>query len=186
MIGYLKGEVKSDFGNIVLIITQGVGYEVMVPKRTLANLTNGEEAELLIHTEVREDSIDFYGFETGDEKLFFQTVRSVHGIGPKTAMGLMAFDLSDLKLAIESEDVKTLCSVKGLGKKGAERIILELKNKLPETVHEDRKHRAVQSEVYDALENLGYRKKDIENVLRAMPQELAETQEIIKYFLQNL
>ena len=186
MIGYLKGIVRSDFGNNIIIVTGGVGYEVMIPERTIPNLTNGEEAELMIHTEVREDSIDFYGFETSDEKIFFQTIRGVHGIGPKTAMGLMAFHLSELKEAIETEDIKTLCTIKGLGKKSAERLILELKNKLPESVHETRQHRALKTEVYDALQNLGYRKKDIENVLRDLPQELEETQEIIKYFLQNL
>jgi Holliday junction DNA helicase RuvA len=186
MIGYIEGQIKFVNENKIIVLTGGVGYDVMVPDRTARVLSIGEEIELMVHTEVREDAIDFYGFYTMDEKIFFQIIRGVHGIGPKTAMGLMGFDLSALKGAIETEDIKLLCSIKGLGKKGAERLILELKNKLPESVHESRQHRNVKTEVYDALENLGYRKKDIENILLDLPQGLEETQEIIKYFLQNL
>ncbi len=182
MIGYLKGQVKAKYNDGVLIDVNGVGYEVAVPE----GLKLEGEVELYIYTVVREDALDLYGFPTAEEKDFFVRLRSVHGIGPKSALALMAFSITELKEAIIDEDVKKLTSAHGVGKKGAERLILEMKNKLPDVIGDDRKHAGLSDDVFNALENLGYRKKDIQNVIKDMPQELKETEQVVKYFLQHV
>lgn len=191
MIGYIIGEIKykskSEAGySEVVLLTGGVGYQLLVPSRSMEQVDNGDQVELFVATEVKEDAIDFYGFESIEEKELFKKIRGVHGIGPKSALSLMTFSVSELKNAIIEEDMKKLTSIKGLGKKSVERLILELKNKLPDSLQNEREHVSLNGEVMDALTNLGYRRNEIEKVLEHKPQELERSEDVIKFFLKNV
>jgi Holliday junction DNA helicase RuvA len=186
MIGYLSGNVIGQYEDKIILDVNGVGYEIYVPVRSLDELTVGKQFSLFIFSEVKEDAIDFYGFITDEEKLFFKRIRSVHGVGPKTALSIMSLDIATLERAIVEEDLDVLTSLHGLGKKGAERLILELKNTIANSASYDRKHQSVHREVFDALTNLGYKQKDVARVMRDLPHEINKTEDIIKYFLKSV
>ncbi|MBR2214632.1 MAG: Holliday junction branch migration protein RuvA [Selenomonadaceae bacterium] len=131
MIGYLRGKVfrlRTDYG---LIDVNGVGYRVFVPETTRRNLKQGEEASLFVHTGVREDAIILYGFGTEDEYEMFQLLISVSGVGPKVALGILsAITVDKLRQAIRQKETGLLTKLPGIGKKSAERLVLELKDKV--------------------------------------------------------
>lgn len=159
---------------------QGVGYEVFIPLSTYYNLPNVQDSlTLSIHTHVREDAIQLFGFSTPQEKDAFVLLLSVSGIGPKSALGILsALPVSDLVSAIQSGDVEKLETVPGIGKKSAGRLVLELKDKLiklhPALVPSDAqllKGRDVEfDDALSALTNLGYRTSDAKEALKAVQQ----------------
>lgn len=131
MIGYLKGKILSLSADTALILTGGVGYEVLCSSSAAAELTGKEEGELYTYLQAREDGISLYGFVSPAEKNMFLKLVSVSGVGPKLGMAVLSgMDINALAVAIASSDVKRLSAVKGLGKKTAERIILELREKV--------------------------------------------------------
>ncbi|MBO4323441.1 MAG: Holliday junction branch migration protein RuvA [Clostridia bacterium] len=128
MIAYLKGKVIDVFEDGVVMENNGVGYEVLCSSAALCKLSLGREGELFTYMQVKEDGISLYGFDTKEEKRMFLKLISVSGVGPKIGIAALAgMELKDLVTAIATSDVKTLSKVKGLGKKTAERIILELR-----------------------------------------------------------
>lgn len=132
MIGHLKGTLLEKHPNLIILETGGVGYEVQIPVSTFTSLPDtGTSAGLKIYTHVREDAIVLFGFATSEEKALFERLISVSGIGPKLAITVLSgLRTSDLVTAIRSSDLATLVRVPGIGKKTAERIVLELKDKL--------------------------------------------------------
>lgn len=189
MIGFLKGEVIDiDYTtNQIIVSVNDVGYLVSVAFNVLSKLSLGVTLELFIQPEVREDAFDLVGFSSQDEKKFYKKIRSVNGVGSKTAINIMNLGVDVLTKAIENEDVKTLTSVSGLGKKTAERIILELKGKLPSNLDSTSENiSVVDDNVILALENFGYKKKQILEVFKSIPSEIDNEQEIIKYFLKSI
>lgn len=134
MIGRLEGVVveREDNGSCVIDV-RGVGYEVFVPGRSLQKLpTAPEKAILHIHTHVREDAITLYGFATRTDRLAFQTLLSVSGVGPKLALTILHhLTASDLAMAIAREDKSRFKGISGVGKKVAERLVIDLRDKLP-------------------------------------------------------
>ena len=131
MIGYLKGKILSLSADTALILTGGVGSEVLCSSSAVAELTGKEEGELYTYLQAREDGISLYGFVSPAEKNMFLKLVSVSGVGPKLGMAVLSgMDINALAVAIASSDVKRLSAVKGLGKKTAERIILELREKV--------------------------------------------------------
>ncbi len=157
MIGSLKGKIISRRPDNVLLDVNGVGYQVNMPISTLSTLPlEGQEVFLHIYTYVREDSMHLFGFTSEDEKNIFTTLLRISGIGPKMALNIFSgVSHNDFLNAIEKEDVATLCRIPGLGKKTAQRLILELKEKLPSsTVIKDR----LFEDTLSALINLGYKK----------------------------
>lgn len=131
MIGYIKGKVLSYADGSVLIENNGIGYEVACSNSAYVNLVNGKEGELYTYMAVREDGIFLYGFSSPEEKNMFLKLITVSGVGPKMGITVLSnMDISSLAVAIATSDVKTLSKVKGLGKKTAERIILELREKV--------------------------------------------------------
>ncbi len=182
MIGYLSGKIVDINENKIIVLVNGVGYEVSVAGSFLID----EEVNLFIVTEVREDALDLFGFKTNDEKLFYKQLRSISGIGPRTAINLLSIPVAELKDAIQNEDMKKLTSVNGLGKKTAERMILELKNKLPDSLNSQSPHRSINENAMTALKNLGYKNSEINSVLSSMPADLCLTEDIVKFFLKNV
>src|SRR5260370_21638529 len=132
MIAFLRGKILEKHPNQVIVETGGVGYDVLIPISTFSSLPEaGSEVRLRIHTNVREDALALFGFLTGEEKTIFERLISVGGIGPKLAITVLSgLPTSDLIYAIRNGAVEQLVRIPGVGKKTAERIVLELKDKL--------------------------------------------------------
>ncbi|PWM70261.1 MAG: Holliday junction branch migration protein RuvA [Bacillota bacterium] len=131
MIGYLKGKVLYREDNNILLENNGVGYEVCCSASAAQALVSAGGGEVYVYTAVRDDGVYLYGFLNPEEKSMFLKLVSVSGVGPKVGIGVLSgMSLSSLALAIATSDVKTLSKIKGLGKKTAERIVLELREKI--------------------------------------------------------
>lgn len=189
MIAYIQGTVLKKFEKAAIIQAGQIGYLVNLPAPTLANLNEKEDAEFFIETRVREDDISLYGFKTLSQQDLFQSVTSISGVGAKIGMEILAEDPEKIKAAIIAKDAAYLTKINGIGKRTAERMIVELKNKLTTTelppVHQgldqEQSH-----DVTEALISLGYQKYEINKVLKRMPDEIVEVEEIVTYFLQNV
>ena len=181
MIGFLKGSVLQKNPQEILLDVGGVGYRVLVPVSTFCKLGEiGATAELRIHTHVREDQLALYGFGSTAEIELFEKLISVSGVGPKVALGVLSgIETQDLVQALRSSDVARLTRVPGVGKKTAERLILELKDKLgalsgpaPETTRPT----PLRDDLLSALGNLGYSSAEAEKAatetLRTHPSAL--------------
>lgn len=166
MIGHLRGIVLEKHPNQVLLEASGVGYEVQIPISTFTSLPEaGAAVGLRIHTHVREDALLLFGFATADEKTIFEKLITVSGIGPKLAIAVLSgLPAADLVSAIRTGDVQRLVRIPGVGKKTAERIVLELKDKLlpvdsaaPEVMAPAAgpSLNALERDVLSALQNLG-------------------------------
>lgn len=131
MIGYLKGKVLSCAEGTVLLEVNGVGYELSCSGAAFAKLASGGQGEAYTYLQVRDDGISLFGFVSPEEKNMFLKLISVSGVGPRMGIAILSgMNLGELAVAIASSDVKGLCAVKGLGKKTAERIVLELHGKI--------------------------------------------------------
>ena len=199
MIALLTGRLAFKAPTHVAVDVHGVGYEVFVPLSTYYNLPNVDDSlTLSVHTHVREDAIQLFGFSTQHEKDAFVLLMSVSGIGPKSALGILsALPVSDLASAIQSGDVEKLESVPGIGKKSAGRLVLELKEKVtklhPALTSQDAHVAKGGDNTFDdalsALTNLGYRASDAKEALKAAQRSRSETltlQELIRESLKNL
>ncbi len=168
MIGRITGTIADKGTSSVLVDVGGVGYEITVPLSTLAALPrNGAETTLFIHTHVREDEIRLFGFESKNDKVAFQTMLRVNGVGPKLALAVLGgLSSSELSRVINESDAKRLSTIPGIGKKTAERMILELSGKLIRA--EGRGGAPVGGllgELDSALKNLGFKGAQVERVL---------------------
>lgn len=131
MIGYIKGNVLSSHDGTVLLENNGIGYEITCSSSVYARLVNDKKGEVWTYMAVREDGVSLYGFSSLEEKNMFLKLISVSGVGPKMGITVLSgLSLADLVTKIATQDVKGLSKVKGLGKKTAERIILELREKI--------------------------------------------------------
>jgi len=171
MIAHLRGKLLAKHPNQAIVETAGVGYEVTISVPTFSDLPAvGADVALHIHTHVREDVIALYGFLRSTEKVLFERLISVSGIGPKLAITtLSGIAADDMVRAIRSNDVARLTRIPGIGKKTAERMVLELRDKLPEagpmaapTVPA---MSATEEDVLSALINLGYQRQAAEKAL---------------------
>ena len=135
MIAFLKGKIIDRSENLIILDVNNVGYEVNISLNTYLSLANSEECSLFTYMQVKEDGISLFGFSTKQEKELFTNLITVNGVGPKMAVTILSgASIADIITAIVSEDSKMLSKFKGVGKKTAERIILELKEKLGETL----------------------------------------------------
>ena len=175
MIGRLSGVIAEKTPPQVVIDVAGVGYEVDVPMSTFFNLGGlGDRAVLLTHFVVREDAHQLFGFLTQEERGTFRQLIKISGIGPKMALGLLSgLSVAELAQAVSRQEVGRLTKVPGVGKKTAERLLLELKGKLgadltlPATVAND-----AQADILQALVALGYSEKDAALALKALPPDV--------------
>jgi Holliday junction DNA helicase RuvA len=177
MIGHLRGVLFEKHPNQVIVEAAGVGYDIQIPISTYTSLPNaGEPVALRIHTHVREDALLLFGFGTPDEKAVFEKLISVGGIGPKLAITVLSgLATPELVNAIRASDVQKLVRIPGVGKKTAERMVLELKEKLPaiEIAGKEAEPSAAQQpftglerDVLSALQNLGCSGPAAEEALR--------------------
>ena len=171
MIAHLRGKLIARHPNQVIVDAMGVGYEVTISVPTFSELPPaGGEVALHIHTHVREDQIALYGFLRPEEKHLFEKLISVSGIGPKLAITILSgMPTDEMTSAIRGNDVARLTKSPGIGRKTAERMVLELRDKLPpvgtDQVHVIPSLSAVQEDVLSALMNLGYQRASAEKAL---------------------
>jgi len=185
MIASLTGRLAFKAPTYLVLDVHGVGYEVFIPLSTYYGLpTLSESISLSVHTHVREDAIQLFGFLTSQEKDAFVLLTSVSGVGPKLALSVLsALPVSDLVSAIRSEDVEKLTTVSGIGNKSASRLVLELKDKveklLPGLASASESPRQGQDATFDdalsALVNLGYRSQDAKEALKQVKKSNAES-----------
>ncbi|BDD11306.1 Holliday junction ATP-dependent DNA helicase RuvA [Fulvitalea axinellae] len=195
MIAYLKGALAHKEPAFVIVDVGGMGYEVRISLNTYAALKNEESYKLVTYLHVKEDAQILYGFSEGSEKRLFMQLIGISGVGPNTALTILSsMDANDLKRAIVSEDAKTVQSVKGIGAKTAQRIILELKDKLAKEGFDQKvdaalgvAHYAVKEDALTALTTLGIAKataeKSIDTILKKAASDIT-TEEVIKLALK--
>lgn len=174
MIGKLTGRFTGVVPDGILIEVGGVGYAVRVPALALASLRKDSEISLFIHTAVREDSLDLYGFSTEEELRFFKQLLGVTGIGPKSALGILnVADVATLKRSIAHGDNSMLTKVFGIGKKSAERIVVELRDKfaLESTNKGESLGSSEDADVVEALMALGYSAAESRRAVREIPKD---------------
>ena len=180
MIAVLRGSIAEKSPSRVIVDVGGVGYDVTVPLSTFYDLGDtGSEVALRVHTHVREDVIALYGFATRLEQDLFERLIGVSGIGPKVGLSVLSgIEPTDLIRAISQSDVARLTAIPGVGKKTAERIVLELKDRLPrapvaETAGVAAAPSVLKDDVLSALINLGYHRplaeKAVESAIKTTP-----------------
>ena len=187
MIGFLRGRIADKQPNRLIVDVQGVGYEVTVPLSTFYDVGDeGAEIALRIHTHVREDALQLYGFLTELERQLFERLIGISGIGPKLAVAVLSgMEPRDLINAVQRGDVARLTSIPGVGKKTSERIVLELRDRLtqvtvtaPAGAHQADDGDRLRDDLLSALQNLGYHRpqaeKAIDSTLQTMPDSTFE------------
>lgn len=187
MISYIKGELAGVTEEKAIIEAGGIGYGIYMPGKDLAQLPGiGEQLKIHTYLNVREDAMQLFGFLTGDELEVFRRLITVNGIGPKGGLGILsALSADELRFAVMAGDVKAITAAPGIGKKTAERLILDLKDKLKmEDILERQPEEAdlrsgtvgndVQTEAVEALVSLGYGSAES---LRAVREAVKENQE---------
>jgi holliday junction DNA helicase RuvA len=195
MIGQLRGRLTDKRPNQVLVDVGGVGYIVQVPLSTFAAL--GElhtEVTLLIHTHVREDTLSLYGFLSSREKHFFEMLLSASGVGPSLALKILSgMSVEELVPAIRGSDLGRLTKIPGVGRKTAERIVVELKDKLDAVTVEVERPAAsspagVEADVVSALVNLGYEARAAESAVTDARREngAGNFEKLLRTSLQSL
>ncbi len=198
MIGYLKGVISHIFVNSCFIDVHGVGYRTYAPASTLDTLCVGQEAMLYTYMSVREDAIVLYGFATQDEYDLFMLLIGVNGVGPKVALGILSAGTADsFRLAVHQKDIKSLTKMPGIGKKTAERIVLELQDKLGPVASEDAGAADlgnsaapgladILAETLAALTSLGYSEQEVLPVAESHLAGCTTVEQLLKETLKAL
>lgn len=197
MIAYLKGIVRSKSENQLILNVHDVGYQLEISTQTLQELPeSGEEVELLVHHHITDNDQRLFGFQGQNEKDLFELLITVKGVGPKLGLTILSgLPAQKITGAIVQKDKSTLSKIKGIGKKTAERMILELKDKVSEMVDATYTSTStsvsgnLKEEAVSALQSLGFKKRDSEEAvaLAARNENSAETvQELVKLSLAQL
>jgi Holliday junction DNA helicase RuvA len=182
MIGLVEGVVRIVSDSEVLVIAGGVGYRVRVPHRTLQGLVEGQVGSLLTHLVVREDVLDLFGFLFESDKELFELLITVPGVGPRSALQILNLaDSGTLRKAIGSGDATYLTKVGGIGKKTAEKIVLELAGKLPDDVTD-----SGDGDVIEALISLGYDRSSARDVVKSLPHDIEGMEARLRAALKHM
>ncbi len=187
MISYLRGQILMRGDDFVVIDVGGVGFHVRVPASTLSVLGDRDAgAEVFTHLHVREDDLSLFGFATEDELKLFELLLTVSGIGPKVALGVLsAAPPSTVRAAIAQNNLDILTEIPGIGKKTAQRLVLELKGKV-EAGEELQEISPLDQEVVAALVNLGYSAAEAQRAARAVPASAKLVEDRIRAALRYL
>ena len=196
MYNYIKGEIIEKQENFIILENNGIGYEINVSLNTLDMCGNvGDIVKIFTYYNVKEDDISLYGFYTLEEKSMFSNLITVSGIGPKMALQILSgAKLSDINVAISSGDVGLLSKIKGIGKKTAERIVVELKDKFGtfgtlfnyKDIEMSFNANNYTTEATEVLVSLGLNKTEASKMVKLVYKDGDTTEDIIKKSLQNL
>jgi len=199
VIGYISGKIlEISESNILLLTDSWVGYEIGINEISFASLATREQVDLYIYHHITEWGQSLFGFETIEEKKLFTQLIKISGVGGKVALQIMSLGKHRLIEAVQNDDKKTIESIKGIGKKMAEKIVLELKDKdfvkshvwnqgetqkfpeqimLPKTLIEN---------ITGTLQNMGYQSRDIERVLVMVPDHYTSVEEVLPFMIREL
>ena len=195
MIGFLRGVIGFKANNYILIDVGGVGYKVFMPVESIKNLEMNSSIKIFTYTRVSQDDISLFGFFTNEELMTFELLISVGGIGAKSAVNILSnIEPTEFAIAVITDDVATLKKLPGIGPKTAQRIILELKDKIKtenaviatETVVVKNKFNQNELDAMDALQVLGFNRKDIENIMEGYESTGKSVEDIIREQLVKL
>ena len=199
MIALLRGQLLEKHPNRLIVDVQGVGYDVQVPVSTFYQAGEpGQNVTLRIHTHVREDQIALFGFASMLEQQLFERLISVNGIGPKLALAVLSgIEPKDLVAAVQQTDVARLTRIPGVGRKTAERITLELRDRLPavaelptaDAAAPDQAHASLRDDVISALVNLGYQRPAVEKAVERVMKSgdaPADFESLLRHALRQL
>ena len=194
MLAYIKGSLEIKNNDYVVIDVGGLGYKVNMSKKAIEKVGNiGEKVKVYTYYRVREDDISIFGFNTNDELRMFELLLSVSGVGAKVALTILSnIEITEFALAVITDDVNKIVKIPGIGKKSAQRIILELKDKLKaqelaeaeeqgeEKLNKQEKNSEAVEEAISALQILGYGKKEIEKAFEKLANKNVSVEELIK------
>lgn len=187
MIGSIKGKIILKTEKFLIVEASGVGYKISVSPDTLSKIKKiGDETMLWIHTHVREDSLDLYGFSEHSELEFFEMLIGVSGIGPKSALAILGItSIETLRKAIGTGDLSYLTKISGIGKKTAEKILIELRDKIGDAMKNEKGGHSLQGELdaLEALKSLGYSQNEAREALKKVSPDLntnAKVREALK------
>lgn len=190
MISFLRGKILNKSLGFVIVETNNVGYQVFVNATMYADFSIGQEIEIYTHQYVREDALDLYGFKSLEDLEMFELLLSISGIGPKSALGVLAIaSVDDIKDSIAQGDSALLTKVSGIGKKTAERVVLELREKISHLMgatSEGGQIGATSGDEIDALMALGYSMTQARDALRGVDSEIKDSGDRIKEALKKL
>ena len=193
MIGSLIGLIKEKTPSAILLEVNGIGYEISIPLSTSFQLPKvGESAFLLTHLVVREDHHSLYGFATEEERKLFRALIKISGVGAKLAITILSgTNVTGFIQSVVNEDIDALVHLPGIGKKTAERLVVEMKDKISELSDEqqnlqDSGVNSAVAEAINALVNLGYKTKDAKNILDKIDSEELSVEDLIRQALKSL
>lgn len=187
MIALLEGKIAGLRGNAVILMVGGVGYSVFVSTYTLGKIAGKDAVSLFIHTHVREDMLALYGFLNEEELEMFELLISVSGIGPKVGLSILSIaDVKTIRMAIVNKDPSLLTRVSGIGKKTAEKVIVELQNKVKAVAGEEHADVTASQDALEALASLGYSVTEAREALKLVSPEIKDVSARIRQALKNL
>lgn len=189
MIASLKGTVDAINSSHAIIDISGVGYKVLLPAAILSKLSSGDKIKVFTYTHVREDVLELYGFLSQEELMLFEHLISVSGVGPKTALGVFSYGSKEaIVQAVSTADVEFFTAVPRLGKKNAQRIIIELKGKIGSVAELDLSEKDLKenSEIISALKTFGFLSHEVKDALKAIKSDGKTTEEKIRLALKYL
>lgn len=187
MIGFLAGKIGMIFPDQIILLVGGVGYQVTVPARSLHSLKLSDQAELYVHTHVREDVLDLYGFLTWEELSLFKLILTVSGIGPKTALLVIDRGVKEVEQAIKEANADLFMTIPRLGRKNAQKIIIELKNKLGGFGELDLSSETEEGlQAIEALKCMGYSKQEAQKAIAAVPNTEETLEKKVAFALRQM
>lgn len=187
MIGYLQGEVFEIFENYLLILVNGVGYKVFPATSSIEKIKRGSKSAFYIAAIIKEDAFDLYGFLTLEEKNLFELIVSISGIGPKTAQTILSsFRIDDIVSAISRSDSAFFSGIPRLGKKNAQKLIIELKTKVGDLTPVSFEENKEREELVDALKAFGYQEREIMPLISKIEENGGDIQKKITFALKIL
>ncbi len=193
MITHVKGKLVEKNPNFAVVECNGIGYFIHISLQTFSNIPDKENIKLFTHLSIRDDAHILYGFYDKTEREIFKLLISVSGVGPSTAITMLSsMDSKEIQHAIASEDVEKIRSVKGIGIKTAQRVIVDLKDKILKTydISQDlsTSNNTIKNEALSALEVLGFSRKKVDKIIQVILQDSPEInlEELIKKALKSL
>lgn len=187
MIGYLTGIVRTKLNGQIILNTGGVGYLVTVPANFFHGLKVSGPVEVFVHTHHKEDALDLYGFAQQEELALFKLVMTVSGIGPKTSILVIDRGVEKVERAIKEADIDFFTAIPRLGRKNAQKIIIELKNKLGGLKELELKEASEENmQAVEALRSMGYTKQEAVKAIQSVPSSIKKLEEKISFALREL
>jgi Holliday junction DNA helicase RuvA len=187
MIAKITGKIDLLHDNFVIVDVNGIGYKIFVTTHTFGVIAGKESVQFYIHTYVREDTLALYGFLEITELDMFEMLISISGIGPKAALGILTIaDPKTISMAVLNEDPSILTRVSGVGKKIAQRVILELKNKIKDMPMGEKSQLESDSDAFEALVTMGYSVSEARESLKQISNDITDVGERVKLALKSL